>query len=100
MAGAVIACVVLLAAPVAVGGVAYGVEDVDEKVVCVGDSCQPLPVEPEDPTPGTLVPNPGNPPLRFHEPKGKPKHHGRHRKRHHGDRSGHGNGRKGESTRR
>jgi len=54
-----------------------------EEIVCVGDSCQPLPAEPEDPTPGTLVPNPGNPPLRFFEPRkhGK-KHAGGHRKKH------------------
>ncbi len=35
--------------------------------------------EPEDPTPGTLVPNPGNPPLHFFEPKAtRKKHHKGH----------------------
>jgi len=31
---------------------------------CVGDDCQPLPPEPEDPTPGTVRPGEPNPPLR------------------------------------
>lgn len=43
---------------------------------CNGDACQPLPPAPEDPTPGTLVPNPGNP---SHAAKKKPK---RHKKKH------------------
>ena len=35
-------------------------------IPCNGDACQPLPGEPEDPTPGTLLVRPdGNPPLRF-----------------------------------
>ena len=38
-------------------------------VVCEEDSCVPLPSPPDDPTPGTLVPGPGNPPVHF--PKGK-----------------------------
>lgn len=53
-------------------------EAASEEIICVGDSCQPLPPEPEDPTPSTLVPNPGNPPLRFFEPR---KHGKKHRKR-------------------
>ncbi|HEV7482034.1 MAG TPA: hypothetical protein VGO13_02925 [Solirubrobacterales bacterium] len=56
--------------------------------VCVGDSCQSLPREPEDPTPGTLVPNPGNPPLHVFEPKKKRKKLKLHRRHHHG--RGHG----------
>jgi hypothetical protein len=31
---------------------------------CVADACQILPPAPEDPTPGTLVPNAGNPVLK------------------------------------
>jgi hypothetical protein len=31
-------------------------------IACVADACQVLPEAPEDPTPGTLVPNSGNPP--------------------------------------
>jgi hypothetical protein len=34
-------------------------------IECVGDACQFLPSEPEDPGPGSLVPSPGNPPLRI-----------------------------------
>jgi len=52
----------------------------------VADSCQPLPPEPEDPTPGTLVPGPGNPPLHISEPKKKKPRKGHHR---HRGRSGH-----------
>lgn len=35
---------------------------------CVADACQPLPEPPEDPTVGTTIPGPGNPPLRFGRP--------------------------------
>jgi hypothetical protein len=38
---------------------------------CEGDSCQPVPSPPEDPSPGTLVPGPGNPPPRYSKPKRK-----------------------------
>jgi len=38
-------------------------------IPCVGDSCQPLPSPPEDPTPGTMVPTGGNPPVRFAKPR-------------------------------
>jgi hypothetical protein len=46
-------------------------------IPCNGDACQSLPEAPEDPTPGTLVPNSGNPAPRF--PK---RHRHKHRKRH------------------
>lgn len=49
--------------------------------VCKGDACQPLPSSPEDPTPGTLVPNSGNPPLTIEKLKKKKRH--RHRRHHH-----------------
>jgi hypothetical protein len=52
-----------------------------EEIICVGDLCQVLPVEPEDPTPATLVPNPGNPPLHIYGPKKKKKAK-KHRRRH------------------
>lgn len=46
---------------------------------CNGDACQPLPVAPEDPTPGTLVPNSGNPvPVAKKKQK---RHKKKHRKR-------------------
>lgn len=38
-------------------------------IECAGDACQPLPPEPEDPEPGTLVPGPGNPPLASSRPR-------------------------------
>jgi hypothetical protein len=40
-------------------------------IPCIGDACQVLPEAPEDPTPGTLTPNSGNPPLRIVGGKGK-----------------------------
>jgi hypothetical protein len=62
-----------------VGG---GFAEPRQPIACLGDSCQGLPSPPDDPTPGTLVPSPGNPPLRFFGPRQK-KHHGhRHRKAH------------------
>jgi len=58
-------------------------------IPCIGDACQGLPSEPDDPTPGTLVSGPTNPPVRFFGPK--PKKHRRHRHRKI-DRPGHGKG--------
>jgi hypothetical protein len=57
-------------------------------IACDGDACQPLPEAPEDPTPGTLVANGGNPAQRFVKvsegKKGKPhKPKGKHKKKHH-----------------
>lgn len=34
-------------------------------IACIGDACQALPSPPDDPTPGTLTKNSGNPPLRY-----------------------------------
>lgn len=85
--GATLACLVLLLVPMAASGPAYAA---DEEIICVGDSCQSLPPEPEDPTPGTLVPNPGNPPLRVDEPRKESKHRKKHRKKHHGGKHKHG----------
>ena len=34
-------------------------------IPCEGDACQALPNAPEDPTVGTLIPGPGNPPVHF-----------------------------------
>lgn len=62
---------------------------------CAGDACQPLPQAPEDPTVGTTITGPGNPPLPANKrcPKGKRlvvrhgkvscvrvKHHRRHKR--------------------
>ncbi len=57
-------------------------ESGSEEIICVGDSCQPLPPEPEDPTPGTLVPTAGNPPLRIFEPRHGKKRRKAHHKKH------------------
>ncbi len=94
----VLACAILLAGPGAVSGVAAGLE---EEPICVGDSCQPLPPEPEDPSPGTLVPNPGNPPLHIFEPKKKKHLKLKTRKKHHKGhrRGGQGHGRHGAARR-
>jgi hypothetical protein len=50
-------------------------------IACEGDACQALPEAPEDPNPGTLVPNAGNPALHVAKMRGQ-RHH-RHRKHHH-----------------
>jgi hypothetical protein len=69
-----------------------GLNDPDEEV-CVGDACQSFPLPPQDPTPGTLVPNPGNPPLQIFAPKKKRKlklrrHHHPRGHKHRGGRQG------------
>jgi hypothetical protein len=57
-------------------------------IPCIGDACQALPAAPEDPTPGTLVGNPGNPPPRIVRPKQKTHHRKKHRRRKHHKRAG------------
>jgi hypothetical protein len=90
-AAAVLACTASLLAPAIDGAsVAFAA---GEEVTCVGDSCQSLPPEPEDPTPGTLVPNPGNPPLHFSEPKKPRKHRSGRSKNHRGGKHEHGQAR-------
>lgn len=42
-------------------------------IPCEGDACAPLPPAPEDPTVGTIVPGPGNPPVHFPTTKKCPK---------------------------
>lgn len=72
------------AAPVAAAESSIETETV---IPCEGDACQPLPETPEDPTPGTLTPSEGNPPLRFpNAPKERPPRKHKHPKkhRHHG----------------
>jgi hypothetical protein len=56
-------------------------------IPCNGDACQSLPAAPEDPSPGTLVPNSGNPPL--HLPKEREK---KHKKKHHHNKHTHNKG--------
>jgi hypothetical protein len=62
-----------------------------EPIPCVADACQVLQEAPEDPSPGTLVPNPGNPPLTITGKTGgskkKPQKHKKakkHKKKHGG----------------
>jgi hypothetical protein len=45
-----------------------GFPEPEKPIECLGDACQFLPSEPEDPQPGTLVPSVGNPPLRIAGP--------------------------------
>jgi len=47
-------------------------------IPCIADACQVLPAAPEDPTPGTLVPNSGNPVLTVTGAKPKKKKHKKH----------------------
>lgn len=52
-------------------------------IPCFGDDCQPLPPEPDDPTPGTLFyGSEANPKLRIEQVRKKPKGKHRHRKKH------------------
>jgi hypothetical protein len=60
-------------------------------IPCFGDDCQPLPPEPDDPTPGTLFyGSEANPAFHVEKPRkrrrGGKAHHKRHRHRHHGRR--------------
>jgi hypothetical protein len=55
----------------------------EQPIPCIGDACQVLPGAPEDPTPGTLVPNSGNPPLRIAGEKSAAKKKRKHRKKKH-----------------
>jgi hypothetical protein len=50
-----------------------GLPEALRPIACIGDACQALPSPPEDPTPGTLVPNSGNPPLAIRKEGQKPK---------------------------
>jgi hypothetical protein len=60
-------------------------------ITCVADACQPLPEAPEDPTPGTLVANAGNPAPRFVKVSDKAKHKPK-KKKHHKHKKHHGHG--------
>jgi hypothetical protein len=66
------------------GGFPEGIKPIP----CGADACQALPPTPEDPTPGTLLKGPENPPLRFSKEATQKKHHKKkpkhHKPRHHG----------------
>jgi hypothetical protein len=77
-----------------------GLPQAPEPIPCVADACQALPGEPDDPTPGTLVPTSGNPPLRFFGPKRrKPAKKRAGRGRHRSDKGGKGRNRGNRSQR-
>jgi len=42
-----------------------GFAEAEQPIPCIADACQPLPSPPDDPTPGTLQRNAGNPPPRI-----------------------------------
>ncbi|MET0557266.1 MAG: hypothetical protein ABW065_01150 [Solirubrobacterales bacterium] len=61
-------------------------------IPCEEDACQPLPPPPDDPSPGSLVPSTGNPPVHFPRAKKAKKHRrkrGVGKKRRHRGRSSH-----------
>jgi hypothetical protein len=68
-----------------------GFPEPESPFVCKGDACQPLPGEPEDPNPATLVSTSGNPPLEVEKLEGrrracarpKVRRHGRCVRKHH-----------------
>ncbi|HWA55492.1 MAG TPA: hypothetical protein VG816_15085 [Solirubrobacterales bacterium] len=73
-----------------VGG---GFPEAIKPIPCEADACQALPPTPEDPTPGTLLKGPENPPLHFEKEKQKKPKHGKHHKgKHH--HKGHKGGKK------
>ncbi|HEY2334885.1 MAG TPA: hypothetical protein VGH58_07765 [Solirubrobacterales bacterium] len=50
-----------------------GFPEAAKPISCVADACQPLPAAPEDPDPGTLIKNSGNPPARYVREEAKKK---------------------------
>jgi hypothetical protein len=65
-----------------------GIPEPQPSIPCVGDACQPLPSPPDDPNPGTTLPNAGNPAPHYYKPHKKK--HRRHRHRsHHAGKSAH-----------
>ncbi len=53
----------------------------DAPIACIGDACQALPSAPDDPTPGTLTKNSGNPPVKYYSERSHK--HRKHKRRHH-----------------
>jgi hypothetical protein len=62
-----------------VGG---GFAEFPKPIPCIADACQSLPASPEDPDPGTLVKNSGNPVPSFATEKKKKPHKKKHHKKH------------------
>jgi hypothetical protein len=65
-----------------------GFPEPSEPLPCVADACQPLPPTPEDPEPGSLVPNVGNLPLHVEHPR-RPHRPHHHKRPHHAHRHSH-----------
>ncbi len=65
-------------------------------IACVADACQPLPAPPDDPAPGTLIRNAGNPPPHVFKERRKKRKRAKGKRR--GQRKGHGT-RRGRETR-
>lgn len=63
-----------------VGG---GFAEAAKPIPCIADACQALPAAPDDPTPGTLVPNSGNPTPSIVKEKRKRHHKKKNTRRHH-----------------
>jgi hypothetical protein len=63
-----------------------GFSEPEAPFACKGDACQPLPSQPEDPTPGTLAPTAGNPPLKIEKPRKRHRHKPRRHRHHRGSR--------------
>jgi hypothetical protein len=76
-----------------VGG---GLPEPEAPIPCKGDACQPLPSPPEDPTAGTSIEGPANPPPHYAKERkrghGHKHHHRRHRKHRHAHRGHHRKG--------
>ena len=70
-----------------------GLPEPQQPIACEGDSCQPLPSPPQDPTAGTSFPGPGNPPPKYFKEHRK-RHHKKHHRRKHTHRSHHQRGRR------
>jgi hypothetical protein len=68
-------------------------------IACIGDACQALPSPPDDPTPGTLTRNSGNPPVKYYRERSR-KHRKHKRRRHrHGKHGGRHDRRAGQGQR-
>jgi hypothetical protein len=75
-----------------------GFPEPEAPIPCEEDACQPLPPPPDDPSPGTLAPSTGNPPVHFPKGKKKAKKHRKKKAKKH-RKKGHGAKRRGAGKR-
>src|SRR4029077_10177798 len=80
-------------------GVGGGFPVPEKPIPCIGDACQGLPPPPEDPTPGTLVPNSGNPSLKIAGERTGTKKKSKHKKKKHRKHSQRSKGRRNAKSR-